>query len=121
MPTHLQPEFFRRLDDSDDETVDIVRRAVGRWRSRGVDVRHIRRSGRSGYKAGALAEGLTLTDAPFLAVFDADFEWALANRTGLEQYFKPWPRLRRMVGGVERFLPRSMWMGLVVFARRRPS
>ncbi|PZR92742.1 MAG: hypothetical protein DLM67_14515, partial [Candidatus Nephthysia bennettiae] len=61
------------LDDSDDETVQIVRRAVKRWRSRGVDVRHLRRSGRSGYKAGALAAGMALTDAPFLAVFDADF------------------------------------------------
>jgi SAM-dependent methyltransferase len=54
-------------------------------------------------------------------VFDADFEWALAHRTGLEQYFKPWPRLRRVVGGTERYLPRSTWMGLVVFARRRPT
>ena len=54
-------------------------------------------------------------------VFDADFEWALAHRTGLEQYFKPWQRLRRVVGGTERYLPRSTWMGLVVFARRRPT
>jgi SAM-dependent methyltransferase len=52
-------------------------------------------------------------------VLDGNFEWALARRTGLEQYFKPWPRLRRVVGSAERFLPTSMWMGLVVFARRR--
>ncbi len=52
-------------------------------------------------------------------VLDRDFEWALAHRTGLEQYFKPWPRLRRMVAAVERFLPTSTWMGLVVFARRK--
>ena len=52
-------------------------------------------------------------------VFDADFDWALAHRTGLEQYFKPWPRLRRGVAQVERHLPTSMWMALVVFARRR--
>jgi SAM-dependent methyltransferase len=51
--------------------------------------------------------------------FDADFDWALARRTGLEQYFKPWPRLRRGVAQVERHLPTSMWMALVVFARRR--
>ena len=44
---------------------------------------------------------------PRPAVFDADFEWALAHRTGLEQYFKPWPRLRRVVAGVERHLPTS--------------
>jgi SAM-dependent methyltransferase len=52
-------------------------------------------------------------------VLDADFDWAIAQRTGLEQYFKPWPGFRRVVGTTERFLPKSMWMGLVVFARRR--
>jgi SAM-dependent methyltransferase len=51
-------------------------------------------------------------------VFDADFEWAIAHRTGLEQYFKPWPRLRRTVAALERLLPPSTQMGLVVFARR---
>ncbi len=52
-------------------------------------------------------------------VFDGDFQWALAHRTGLEQYFKPWPRLRRVVAAVERHFPASMQMGLVVFARRK--
>jgi SAM-dependent methyltransferase len=52
-------------------------------------------------------------------ILDADFDWALAHRTGLEQYCKPWPRLRRVVAQAERHLPTSMWMALVVFARRR--
>jgi SAM-dependent methyltransferase len=52
-------------------------------------------------------------------VLDAEFDWALARRTGLEQYFKPWPRIRRGVAQVERHLPMSMWMALVLFARRR--
>lgn len=52
-------------------------------------------------------------------LLDADFDWALAYRTGLEQYCKPWPRLRRAVAQAERHLPTSMWMALVVFARRR--
>jgi len=52
-------------------------------------------------------------------LLDADFDWALARRTGLEQYCKPWPRLRRTVAQAERHLPTSMWMALVVFARRR--
>jgi SAM-dependent methyltransferase len=52
-------------------------------------------------------------------LFGSDFEFALARRTGLEQYCKPWPRLRRGVAQVERHLPTSMWMALVVFARRR--
>jgi SAM-dependent methyltransferase len=51
--------------------------------------------------------------------FDTDFDWALAHRTGLEQYCKPWPRVRRVVAQAERHLPTSMWMALVLFARRR--
>jgi SAM-dependent methyltransferase len=53
------------------------------------------------------------------ALFAREFDWALARRTGLEQYCKPWPTLRRAVGPVERVLPTSLWMALVVFARRR--
>ncbi len=61
------------LDDSDDATADIARALIERWRRRGVAISHVRRSSRTGYKAGALAHGMTLTDAPFLAVLDADF------------------------------------------------
>jgi cellulose synthase/poly-beta-1,6-N-acetylglucosamine synthase-like glycosyltransferase len=61
------------LDDSDDDTPEIVGRAVERWRNAGVAIAHVRRASRSGYKAGALAHGLTLSEAPFVAVFDADF------------------------------------------------
>jgi cellulose synthase/poly-beta-1,6-N-acetylglucosamine synthase-like glycosyltransferase len=61
------------LDDSDDDTPEIVASAVARWRQAGLAVCHVRRESRTGYKAGALAHGLTLTDAPLVAVFDADF------------------------------------------------
>src|SRR5258707_99971 len=61
------------LDDSDDETAAIVAASVAGWRRRGVRIEHIRRAGRAGYKAGALAHGLELTDAGLVAVFDADF------------------------------------------------
>lgn len=61
------------LDDSDDDTPEIVARRVERWRLAGVAVTHLRRRHRAGYKAGALANGLLLTSAPFVAVFDADF------------------------------------------------
>src|SRR5262249_37735701 len=60
------------LDDSDDDTREIVSRRLERWRLAGVAVFHVRREHRAGYKAGALANGLTLTSAPFVAVFDAD-------------------------------------------------
>ena len=61
------------LDDSTDITPDIAGHAVTRLRKDGVDVAHIRRTDRTGFKAGALAEGLRLCDAPYVAVFDADF------------------------------------------------
>jgi len=61
------------LDDSDDETIGIVARRVARWRRRGIQVTHVRRGTRDGFKAGALAYGLEQTDAPLMAIFDADF------------------------------------------------
>lgn len=61
------------LDDSTDITSDIAVHAVARLRQRGVDVVHVRRADRSGFKAGALAAGMALCDAPYVAVFDADF------------------------------------------------
>ena len=54
-------------------------------------------------------------------LFHADFELALARRTGLEQYCQALaPPSPRASAQVERHLPTSMWMALVVFARRRP-
>jgi cellulose synthase/poly-beta-1,6-N-acetylglucosamine synthase-like glycosyltransferase len=61
------------LDDSTDDTPSIVARAAARWRAAGVDVRHLRRGSRAGFKAGALAYGLEQTEAELLALFDADF------------------------------------------------
>ena len=61
------------LDDSTDITSDIAVHAVARLRRQGVDVVHVRRADRSGFKAGALAAGMALCDAPYVAVFDADF------------------------------------------------
>jgi SAM-dependent methyltransferase len=53
------------------------------------------------------------------ALLDHDFEWAAASRTGLDQYLKSWPKLGGFVEGVERRLPRSAQMAMVVCARRR--
>ena len=61
------------LDDSNDITSDIAAHAVARLRRDGIDAHHVRRSDRGGFKAGALAAGLALDDAPYVAVFDADF------------------------------------------------
>ncbi len=61
------------LDDSTDETVDIVRRAVAHWRGRGVNITHLHRTDRSGYKAGALQAGMAAATGEMIAIFDADF------------------------------------------------
>ena len=61
------------LDDSTDETVDVVREAVEYWRSRGYDIEQLHRDNRTGYKAGALAEGLKVATGEFVLIFDADF------------------------------------------------
>ncbi|MCA9244655.1 MAG: glycosyltransferase, partial [Phycisphaerales bacterium] len=61
------------LDDSNDATRDVIDRAAWRWRDRGVDIKVVRRSNRTHYKAGALAHGVTTARGEFIAIFDADF------------------------------------------------
>ncbi len=61
------------LDDSTDETREIVSKTVERWQAQGIHVVHVHRASRTGFKAGALANGLRLAHGEFLAYFDADF------------------------------------------------
>jgi cellulose synthase/poly-beta-1,6-N-acetylglucosamine synthase-like glycosyltransferase len=61
------------LDDSTDETCEVARRKVGEWRAKGVDIEYVHRADRTGYKAGALDNGLKSAKGEFVALFDADF------------------------------------------------
>lgn len=61
------------LDDSTDETRKMVDVTVARLRKQGKNVSIIRRTDRTGFKAGALQNGLNHTKADFVAIFDADF------------------------------------------------
>ncbi|NQV51967.1 MAG: glycosyltransferase [Flavobacteriales bacterium] len=61
------------LDDSTDGTREIIEERVAHWSAKGVDVVHVRRSSREGFKAGALAHGLQLAKGELVAIFDADF------------------------------------------------
>jgi cellulose synthase/poly-beta-1,6-N-acetylglucosamine synthase-like glycosyltransferase len=78
------------LDDSSDGTPDLVAQQLqplglpedvptGRGRTAvyrrpdGLVVQHVRRGERTGYKAGALAAGMSLSRTDVYAVFDADF------------------------------------------------
>lgn len=61
------------LDDSTDETTDLLRARVDEWRAKGLDIELIRRPERVGYKAGALAYGLARCETECVGPFDADF------------------------------------------------
>jgi len=61
------------LDDSTDETIDVIAKKVAEVRATGIDIHHIHRTNRKGYKAGALAESMVFAKGEFIAIFDADF------------------------------------------------
>ena len=61
------------LDDSTDSTSELAICLVEHYRAAGLDIQYIHRDNRSGYKAGALTEGLKTATGQFIALFDADF------------------------------------------------
>ena len=61
------------LDDSTDETVRLARATVEHYRQRGFEIAYIHRSDRTGFKAGALENGLKAATGELVATFDADF------------------------------------------------
>src|SRR5215469_6225445 len=61
------------LDDSTDETRGVAHSLVEHYRSQGYPITYLHRSNRSGFKAGALHEGLKTAKGEFVAIFDADF------------------------------------------------
>jgi cellulose synthase/poly-beta-1,6-N-acetylglucosamine synthase-like glycosyltransferase len=61
------------LDDSTDETQAICRAKVDELKQAGLDIVYIHRIDRTGFKAGALENGLKMARGEFVMVFDADF------------------------------------------------
>ena len=61
------------LDDSTDETTALAIPLVECYRRLGFNMTLQHRPHRHGYKAGALAAGLTCATGEFIAIFDADF------------------------------------------------
>ena len=61
------------LDDSTDETVITTAAQIAMLKKQGLDIVHICRTNRKGFKAGALKEGLEVSKGEFIAIFDADF------------------------------------------------
>lgn len=69
------------LDDSTDASVEKIEILVSQLQKTGLDIQHITRKDRSGFKAGALKEGLKIAKGEFIAIFDSDFlpkkDWLL--------------------------------------------
>jgi cellulose synthase/poly-beta-1,6-N-acetylglucosamine synthase-like glycosyltransferase len=61
------------LDDSTDESVVSTAAQINALQKTGIDIQHIRREDRVGFKAGALKEGLETAKGELIAIFDADF------------------------------------------------
>lgn len=69
------------LDDSTDESVEKIETLVRELQNSKLDIQHITRKNRRGFKAGALKEGLKIAKGEFIAIFDSDFlpekDWLL--------------------------------------------
>jgi cellulose synthase/poly-beta-1,6-N-acetylglucosamine synthase-like glycosyltransferase len=61
------------LDDSTDESFATTAEQIKQLQLTGLDIQHVTRADRSGFKAGALKEGLKTSKGEYIAIFDADF------------------------------------------------
>lgn len=61
------------VDDSTDETVESTYKHIEALKKTGLDITHITRTNRTGFKAGALKEALTVAKGEYIAIFDSDF------------------------------------------------
>lgn len=61
------------LDDSTDTSVVKTAERIQQLQKTGLDIQHIRRENREGFKAGALKAGLATAKGECIAIFDADF------------------------------------------------
>ncbi|WP_339863961.1 cellulose synthase family protein [uncultured Algoriphagus sp.] len=59
------------LDDSTDQTAELIQKKILEFPE--LDFKYIHRTDRTGFKAGALKEGLAKASGEFIAIFDADF------------------------------------------------
>ena len=77
-------------DDSDDDTVELLRDVVDDYKKQGFQIEHVRRGTRKGYKAGALKHAMQTTDTDLVTIFDADFippSWFL--KRAIPHFSKP--------------------------------
>ena len=75
-------------------------------RQQGIDIHHITRDGREGFKAGALRNGLSRARGDFVAIFDADFVPPPDFLLRAMPFFVEQPRLGLVQGRFSLFLLR---------------
>jgi cellulose synthase/poly-beta-1,6-N-acetylglucosamine synthase-like glycosyltransferase len=101
-PSHLLE--IQVLDDSTDDSFDVAAQCIAQWQAKGINIQHIKRPSREGFKAGALRYGLESAQGQFIAIFDADFipapdflqqalPWFADEKVGLVQ--TRWAHLNR--------------------------
>ena len=61
------------LDDSTDESLLTTKKTVNDLQDAGYNIKFLHRTNRSGFKAGALKEGLKTATGEYIVIFDADF------------------------------------------------
>ncbi|RYV04060.1 cellulose synthase [Shewanella sp. OPT22] len=61
------------VDDSTDETSDLIAERVSYHQQQGINIQHVQRVHRHGFKAGALKDAMETATGEFIAIFDADF------------------------------------------------
>ncbi len=61
------------LDDSTDDTQQVIEDEVARLRATGLDIVLIHRTDRTGFKAGALENGMHEAKGDYIFILDADF------------------------------------------------
>ena len=98
------------LDDSTDITSDIVAKAVKIQQSQGLDIVHIRRPNRAGYKGGALEYGLQIARGDYVAIFDADFLPPKDFLKDLLPYFDDDPKIGCLQARWGHLNPDSSWL-----------
>ena len=61
------------LDDSTDDTRQVIEQEVARLRATGLDIVLLHRTDRTGFKAGALENGMHQAKGDYIFILDADF------------------------------------------------
>ena len=81
------------LDDSTDETTEIIQNSIKILSEKGYTISIVRRSNREGFKAGALSNGVKKITSEYIAMFDADFRINSNFLIDTIPYFKDNPNL----------------------------